>query len=161
MSRLTNITVERQRTPPRRAYFGIARMLGNGTPETNSYRCPLADAGIDHVMVPPPQRPDGHYDLPVTFFACAAADLVDLPADIDIAPLPLDDLDADVASLPLAKKTQVRTAVERFGLNVPAQRSGMRVRDLVHELGRQINAFFDEQRDRTSLWPEGEKAGGR
>lgn len=117
--------------------FYLCDLVGGGT-EFDPFRAAVADHGVNHVAVFPPNNQGSSVLVLV-----ATVNHNVLRGDPRIDPLPEFPLEGKLSALRTETRTEVENAISRRGFDQPWSNSDA-YRDVIRSIGQQLDSHFDE-----------------
>jgi hypothetical protein len=124
--------------------FYLCDIIGDGSIE-NPYRAAVADLGVNHVSVFPPQDPNtGQYTRPHCLVLVNASNHSALRADKRLDALPDFPLDGKVDAIENTAKVGMRNVLGKRGFSREHATNKDGYREVIRSIGRELDPGFDE-----------------
>lgn len=123
--------------------YYLSDIVGDGSID-NPYRPAIADEGVNHVAVFPPQNPDGTYTRTTCLVLVNSPNHGRFRGRKDIDPLPDFPLDGKVSAVEGRSRMDAGSALERRGF-VSSHLTGKDgYREVIRSIGKELDGNFDE-----------------
>lgn len=124
--------------------YYLCDIIGDGSIDS-PFRPTIADLGVNHTAVFPPQDPNtGQYQGSTCLVLVATANHAAVMELEGVDPFPDASLDIEWASVDRNRRNQIEAALTRRGLVKPSVDPGDGVRVFIRGVGRMLDSNFDE-----------------